>query len=63
MYRSYFLDEESRIFERQDFQADSAAKAIAVARTFALEHKARRFEVREGSRYVHGEDCTTDRQR
>ncbi len=62
MYRCYCLDKESRIFERQDFQADSDVEAIAVARTFALEHKARRLDVWEGPRYVHGEDCATDRQ-
>ena len=62
MYRCYFLDEESRIFERQDFQAISDVEAIGVARAFAWEHKARRFEVWEGTRYVHGEDCPTDRQ-
>jgi hypothetical protein len=61
MYRCYFLDEESRIFERQDFEANSDAEAIAIARTFAWEHKPRRFEVWEGTRYFHGEDCTTDR--
>ena len=56
-YRCYLLDEESRIFERQDFEADSDAEAIAIARTFAWEHKPRRFEVWEGTRYFHGEDC------
>ena len=61
MYRCYFLDEESRIFERQDFEANSDAEAIAIARTFSWEHKPRRFEIWEGTRYLHGEDCTTDR--
>jgi hypothetical protein len=60
MYRCYFfLDEESRIFVRQDFEANNDAEAIAIARTFAWEHKPRRSEVREGTRYLSGEDCTT----
>jgi hypothetical protein len=60
-YRCYLLDEKLRIFERQDFEADSDVEAIAIARLLSLEHKPRRFEVWEGPRYLHGEDSTTDR--
>ena len=56
-YRCYLRDRDCRIFERCDFQADSDTEAIAQARTLALEHKARSFELWEAARYIHGAGC------
>jgi hypothetical protein len=58
-YRCYFLGNESRILARRDFYADSDTEALTTARALSSESKPRGFELWEGKRYIHGEDCTT----
>ena len=57
-YRCYFLGKESQILAREDFYADTETEALAIARSFALEKKPDGcFELWEGTRYLHSEDC------
>ena len=56
-YRCYFLGNESRIIARQDFYADSDIEALTTARSLASENKPHGFELWEGKRYLHSEDC------
>jgi len=57
-YRCYFLGNESPIIAREDFYADSDIDAaLTTARSLASENKPQGFELWEGTRYLHSEDC------
>ena len=56
-YRCYFLGMDALILAMRDFHADNNDEALTLARTLALDNKAHRLELWEGSHFIHSEDC------
>ena len=58
-YRCYFFDLHYRLFALRDFHSNNDTDALVTARELSLEPKPHSFELWEGPRYLHREDCVT----